>query len=176
MDRLYFPTSGWSSRVAYSYSPAENYNKLIANFVLAHSFGDYVINSKLSHQRSPSGELPAPMMPERSAVSLTFPVIRPINWWVTTSPTAMSVLKNYLTTCRWVCATCVWASLWKPVKSPILYRNRADRLDHLGRGLTLVERRRWGRCIWAMGARTRALPVFIYSWERHNPAANSRGK
>lgn len=59
MDRLYFPTSGWSSRVGYSYSPAENYSKLIANFVVAHSFGDYVINSKLSYQGSPSGKLPA---------------------------------------------------------------------------------------------------------------------
>ena len=59
MDRLYFPTSGWQSKIGYFYSPAENYSKLVANFLVAHSFGDYVINSKLSYQGSPSGELPS---------------------------------------------------------------------------------------------------------------------
>ena len=59
MDRLYFPTSGWQSRIGYFYSPSEDYSKLVANFMVAHSFGDYVINSKLSYQGSPSGELPA---------------------------------------------------------------------------------------------------------------------
>ena len=59
MDRLYFPTSGWSSRLAYFYSPAENYSKVVANAVGAHSFKDYVINAKLSYQGSLSGDLPA---------------------------------------------------------------------------------------------------------------------
>ena len=59
MDRLYFPTSGWSSRLAYFYAPAENYSKVVANAVGAHSFKDYVINAKLSYQGSLSGDLPA---------------------------------------------------------------------------------------------------------------------
>ena len=59
MDRLYFPTSGWQSRIGYFYSPSEDYSKLVANFMVAHSFGDYVINSKLSYQGSPLGKLPA---------------------------------------------------------------------------------------------------------------------
>ena len=58
MDRLYFPTRGWSSRLAYFNSPSEDYSKLNAQLVGVHSFGDYVLNAKLSYQGSPNGVLP----------------------------------------------------------------------------------------------------------------------
>ena len=59
MDRLYFPTAGWSSRLAYFNSPSEGYSKLLAELNGAHSFGNYVLNAKLSYQGSPKGSLPA---------------------------------------------------------------------------------------------------------------------
>jgi NTE family protein len=59
MDRLYFPTRGWSSRLAYFNSPAQGYSKLTAEVDGAHAFGDYVLNAKLSYQGSLSGVLPA---------------------------------------------------------------------------------------------------------------------
>jgi len=59
MDRLYFPTTGWSSRLAYFHSPSEGYSKVLAQLMGVHSFGDYVLNAKLSYQGSPTGVLPA---------------------------------------------------------------------------------------------------------------------
>jgi NTE family protein len=58
MDRLYFPTRGWSSRLAYFNSPDQGYSKLNAQLEAAHSFGDYVLNAKLAYQGSPTGTLP----------------------------------------------------------------------------------------------------------------------
>lgn len=59
MDRLYFPTSGWSSRLAYFNSPSEGYSKVFASLGGAHAFGDYVLNARASYQGSPKGSLPA---------------------------------------------------------------------------------------------------------------------
>jgi len=58
MDRLYFPTSGWSSKVAYFNSPKEGYSKLSAELNGAYALGNYVLNGKLSYQGSLSGHLP----------------------------------------------------------------------------------------------------------------------
>ena len=59
MDRLYFPTSGWTSRLAYFNSPSEGYSKVFASLGGAHAFGDYVLNGRLSYQGSYKGSLPA---------------------------------------------------------------------------------------------------------------------
>ena len=59
MDRLYFPTNGWSSRLAYFDSSGEGYSKVLAQLMGAKSFGDYVLNARLSYQGSPKGTLPA---------------------------------------------------------------------------------------------------------------------
>ncbi|MFZ4535491.1 patatin-like phospholipase family protein [Propionivibrio sp.] len=58
MDRLYFPTSGWSSRLAYFDSSKGGYSKVFAQLMGAYSLGDYVLNARLSYQGSPKGELP----------------------------------------------------------------------------------------------------------------------
>ena len=58
MDRLYFPTAGWSSKMAYFNSKKEGYSKLSAEFNGAYALGDYVLNGKLSYQGSLSGNLP----------------------------------------------------------------------------------------------------------------------
>lgn len=58
MDRLYFPTRGWSSRLAYFDSSGEGYSKVLAQLMGAKSFGDYVLNARLSYQGSPRGTLP----------------------------------------------------------------------------------------------------------------------
>ena len=59
MDRLYFPTSGWTSRLAYFNSPSEGYSKIFASLGAAHAFGDYVLNARISYQGSVKGSLPA---------------------------------------------------------------------------------------------------------------------
>lgn len=58
MDRLYFPTAGWSSKVAYFNSAKEGYSRLNAEFDSAWSLGDYVVNGKISYQGSLRGRLP----------------------------------------------------------------------------------------------------------------------
>lgn len=58
MDRLYFPTSGWASKIVYFKSPAEDYSKLSAEVRGAYSIEDYVLNAHLTYQGSPQGELP----------------------------------------------------------------------------------------------------------------------
>lgn len=58
MDRLYFPTSGWSSKLAYFSSPKAGYSKLNAELNVAHPLGDYVLNGKLSYQGALRGSLP----------------------------------------------------------------------------------------------------------------------
>ena len=59
MDRLYFPTRGWSSRLAYFNASSEGYSKVLAQVMGAKSFGDYVVNARASYQGSPKGTLPA---------------------------------------------------------------------------------------------------------------------
>ena len=56
MDRLYFPTHGWSSKL--SYFNAQDYDKIAAEVNLARSFGDYVFNTRLTYQASLRGQLP----------------------------------------------------------------------------------------------------------------------
>lgn len=58
MDRLYFATRGWSSRVAYFNAPARDYSKLFVDLRGAYSIGDYVATAKVSYQGSPRGTLP----------------------------------------------------------------------------------------------------------------------
>lgn len=57
-DRLYFPTSGWRSTIEYFDSPANHFSKLDAGASAFHSFGDWVLSSRLSYQGSPVGQLP----------------------------------------------------------------------------------------------------------------------
>lgn len=58
MDRLYFPTSGWSASVSYFNSAKEGYSKIVSEARGVHSFGDLVISGRLSYQGSPQGVLP----------------------------------------------------------------------------------------------------------------------
>jgi NTE family protein len=58
MDRLYFPTSGWASKMSYFNSRKEGYSKLSAELTGAFPLSDYVLNAKLSYQGSPRGQLP----------------------------------------------------------------------------------------------------------------------
>ena len=58
MDRLYFATRGWSTRIAYFNAPTRDYSKLFVDLRGAHAIGDYVMNAKLSYQGSPRGSLP----------------------------------------------------------------------------------------------------------------------
>ena len=58
MDRLYFPTSGWSARFGYFNSPNEDYGKLTIDLHGAYALDDYVLNAKLSYQGALQGRLP----------------------------------------------------------------------------------------------------------------------
>ena len=58
MDRLYFPTSGWSSKLSYFNSPKEGYSKVVGELNGAYSLNDYVLNGRLSYQGSLRGSLP----------------------------------------------------------------------------------------------------------------------
>ncbi|MBK5912779.1 patatin-like phospholipase family protein [Rhodocyclus purpureus] len=58
MNRLYFPTEGWSSRLGYFNSSGAGYSKLLAEVKAAESFGDYVLNGRLGYQGSARGSLP----------------------------------------------------------------------------------------------------------------------
>ena len=58
MDRLYFPTSGWSSKFAYFNAASQGYSKLTSELKAAYAINDLVLNAKLSYQGSPRGELP----------------------------------------------------------------------------------------------------------------------
>ena len=59
MDRLYFPTKGWSAALSYFNAEDEGYSKLLANVRIAYPLGNYVLGGRLSYQGSPKGELPA---------------------------------------------------------------------------------------------------------------------
>ncbi|MBK7423029.1 MAG: patatin-like phospholipase family protein [Propionivibrio sp.] len=58
MDRLFFPSRGWSSKLAYFNSSQAGYSKVTANVEAAYPIGDFVINSRLSYQGSLNGPLP----------------------------------------------------------------------------------------------------------------------
>jgi NTE family protein len=57
-DRLYFPTSGWTSTNRYFDSQTDDYSRLDANLSVYTNVGDWVLGSRLSYQGSPVGELP----------------------------------------------------------------------------------------------------------------------
>jgi NTE family protein len=57
-NRLYFPTSGWSSAARYFASPAEGYSKLDAGMSGFWGLGDWVLASRVSYQGSVVGQLP----------------------------------------------------------------------------------------------------------------------
>ena len=59
MDRLYFPTHGWSSTLAYFDSSKEHYSRLNAEVRGVTSFKDTVLNGRVSFVGSPRGTLPA---------------------------------------------------------------------------------------------------------------------
>ena len=58
MDRLYFPTSGWSSKIAWFNSPGKEYSKLTADVQAAYSYSNFVVSGKLAYQGSLTGRLP----------------------------------------------------------------------------------------------------------------------
>ena len=58
MDRLYFPTSGWSAKLGYFNSPMEDYSKLTVDLRGAYALNDYVLNANFTYQGSPQGSLP----------------------------------------------------------------------------------------------------------------------
>ena len=58
MDRLYFPISGWASKLAYFNSPGIGYSKIDAELRGAYALDDYVLNARLSYTGSPRGTLP----------------------------------------------------------------------------------------------------------------------
>lgn len=58
MDRLYFPTSGWSSKVGYFNSPTDDYSKLTLDLRGAYALNDYVLNARVTYQGSLRGTLP----------------------------------------------------------------------------------------------------------------------
>ena len=57
-DRLYFPSRGWSSRMRYFSSAAQDFSRLDVELKGAYPFGRYVLSSELSYTGSPRGELP----------------------------------------------------------------------------------------------------------------------
>jgi NTE family protein len=56
MNRLYFPTSGWKSRL--EYTKAKEYEKVKTEMSFAYSLGDYVLNSRLAYVGATKGSLP----------------------------------------------------------------------------------------------------------------------
>ena len=58
MDRLYFPTSGWSARMSYFNAPSKDYSKVAVDLRAAKAFGDVVVNGAMRYQGSPRGQLP----------------------------------------------------------------------------------------------------------------------
>lgn len=57
-NRLFFPTKGWSSQLAYFNSSKADYSKVNADVQAFYPIGDYVISSRLSYQGSLNGPLP----------------------------------------------------------------------------------------------------------------------
>lgn len=58
-DRMYFPTRGWSARLAYFNSPRLDYARLDLDLRAAFSVGNTVFNARAAATGSPRGELPA---------------------------------------------------------------------------------------------------------------------
>ncbi|WP_300318622.1 patatin-like phospholipase family protein [Accumulibacter sp.] len=58
-DRIYFPTSGWSTSLKYFDTPAKGFSKLDAGASAYLPIGEWVIASRLSYQGSPIGKLPS---------------------------------------------------------------------------------------------------------------------
>jgi len=58
MNRIFFPSRGWSSKLAYFNSSKAGYSKVGAEVEAAYPIGDFVINSKLRYQGSLNGQLP----------------------------------------------------------------------------------------------------------------------
>ncbi|HPT50123.1 MAG TPA: patatin-like phospholipase family protein [Accumulibacter sp.] len=57
-DRLYFPTSGWSTNTRYFESSNNAYSKLDLGVNAYWSVGDWVLGGRFSYQGSPRGQLP----------------------------------------------------------------------------------------------------------------------
>jgi NTE family protein len=58
MNRMYFPTHGWSARFAYFDSPQAGYARADASVSGAFSLSNTVFNARLAFSGSPSGSLP----------------------------------------------------------------------------------------------------------------------
>ena len=57
-DRLYFPTSGWSTHLHYFASRSDSYSTLDAGATGHARIADWVLSSRLSYQGSPQGQRP----------------------------------------------------------------------------------------------------------------------
>jgi len=58
MDRLYFPTKGWATRLNYFSSDENDYSKLYAEVRGSYPIGDVVLGGRVSYLNSPKGDLP----------------------------------------------------------------------------------------------------------------------
>jgi NTE family protein len=57
-DRMYFPTRGWSAKIAYFNSPKLDYARLDVDLRGAFAVADTVFNARVGYTGSPRGELP----------------------------------------------------------------------------------------------------------------------
>jgi NTE family protein len=57
-DRPFFPTRGWSARLAYYDSQDGDYSRLSGDLRAAKSWGPYILNARFAYVRSPKGRLP----------------------------------------------------------------------------------------------------------------------
>jgi NTE family protein len=57
-DRTFFPTAGWAARTAWFRDPGAGYGRLSSELRAARTWGDYVINGRLSYTGSTTGRLP----------------------------------------------------------------------------------------------------------------------
>jgi NTE family protein len=58
MDRLYFPTKGWATKINYFSSEENDYSKIYAEARVAYPIGDVVMAGRVSYSGSPKGTLP----------------------------------------------------------------------------------------------------------------------
>lgn len=58
LNRLYFPSRGWSASVNWFESPQNRYARLGVDLRSAHSFGAYVLGTRFTYTGSPRGLLP----------------------------------------------------------------------------------------------------------------------
>lgn len=59
MDRMYFPTRGWSAQASWFVPDHQHYSRLNADLKAAFSFGGAVFNARFRYVGSPHGSLPA---------------------------------------------------------------------------------------------------------------------